>query len=65
MAIDLDELRAKGVTRASFNPDGSLASVEFGPVTSPVDESKPEDPEQPRRKSAVGRLVPRGVETDS
>lgn len=67
MAIDFDELerlRGIGVTNATFH-DGKLVSVEFGPVMSHVDKSEPEEPEQPRRKSAVGRLVPRGVETDS
>jgi hypothetical protein len=65
--IDLEELRGKGVTRASFHPDGSLASVEFGPLaSSPEDATQPEQPAAPmKRRSAVGGLVPRGDKPDS
>mgnify|MGYP006871971659 FL=1 len=65
--IDLVELRAKGVARASFHPDGSLASVEFfGPEASmdaPQHEAR--TPAATRPMSAGrSRLVPRVVHSD-
>lgn len=53
-------LRSLGVVRATFHPDGSLASVEFSP---PVDTSQSETPKPERVvMRAVGGLVPRGVD---
>jgi hypothetical protein len=66
MPIDgktLDELKAKGVARATFHADGSLASVEFGPLTSDSDDEQHDNP-IPKRRSVTGGLVPR-VQSDS
>lgn len=55
----LDDLRERGVTRATFHADGELASVEFGPIAS-SDEPQHEAPKgPPKRVSATGGLVPR------
>lgn len=67
--IDLDDLRAKGVTRAAFHPDGSLASVEFGPLATPAArtaDTKHDEPKgPPKRMSATGGLVRRGDDGNS
>lgn len=56
----LDSLRERGVSRATFHPDGSIASVEFGPIASDSDEPQHEAPKgPPKRMSATGGLVPR------
>ncbi len=58
----LDDLRKKGVTHASFFPDGQLASVTFGPVPGAPDErhEPPTDDQRqsPRPKPTAG-LIPR------
>lgn len=56
----LDALKERGVTRATFHPDGSLASVEYGPSASvSAGDIQHETPKEPKRARAVGGLVPR------
>ncbi len=67
MSIDLkvlDELRGRGVARATFHPDGSLATVEFGTLTSDEDKDQRDQQPGPKRRSVVGGLIPR-VASDS
>lgn len=56
----IDDLRERGVTRATFHPDGSLASVEYGHLA-PTGDTQHEDlKDQPKRAArAVGGLKPR------
>lgn len=57
----LDALREKGVTRATFHADGSLASVEFAPETADAVDPQHETPAPAKRKTrSVGGLVPSG-----
>jgi hypothetical protein len=57
---DLDALIAKGVTRAAFHENGTLASIEVGPPNTQHDAPKTQGdkPVTPPR-SATSRLVPR------
>lgn len=57
---DLDALIAKGVTRATFHENGTLASIDVMPASPQHDDSESES-EQPVKpvRSATGRLVPR------
>ncbi len=54
-------LQEKNVVRASFNHDGTLASVEFGPDLSTASEvhEKPDLTSQPLGRSVGRRLIPR------
>lgn len=58
--VDLDALLAKGITRATFHENGTLASIDLAPVSPQHDDSESES-EQPVKpvRSATGRLVPR------
>lgn len=62
----LDLLREKGVVKASFNHDGTLASVEFGlgalsadQHEAPTADGEDEVPAEPIASRTSGRLVPR------
>lgn len=63
MAVDwsmLEKLRESGAVKVSFHPDGTLASVEFGPP-SVHEETQHAEPKPARRVSATGGLVQRAV----
>jgi len=60
MLTRLRELRAEGVVKATFHPDGSVASVEFGPEEPEGAQNEVPKP-SPRVLSTTGRLVPRVV----
>ncbi len=63
----LDLLREKGVVKASFNHDGTLASVEFGPEARSADQHEAQTaPDEdvtatPFTSRTSGRLVARAV----
>lgn len=58
---DLDALIAKGVTRATFHENGTLASIDLAPALPQHDAFDSEAKGQPVKpaRSATGRLVPR------
>lgn len=61
------ELKAEGATRIALHPDGSIASVEFGPASPAYeDQHDPSDVEVTPKRRPTGQLVPRGdrVERD-
>lgn len=58
----LDALKERGVTKATFHPNGELASLEFAADPMTIPEKRSETPAEPtRRLSATGGLVPRGL----
>lgn len=57
----LRELKAEGATKVTLHPDGSIASVEFGPdAAQPHHDDQHENPVvvTPKRRP-TGQLVPR------
>lgn len=56
-------LREMGATQVTLHPDGSVASVVFGPESSESEAPQRETP-APKRKSATGGLVPRDSSDD-
>lgn len=69
LALVLDLLRERGVSRAVFHATGELAEVEFAPAyvaAEPQSESQTEtQPVTRPARSTTGRLVPRGPTADS
>lgn len=60
-------LVARGVTKASFHPDGSLATVEFSPLAG-IEEPESESPESDTpEEDGLSRLAnrSRGRQTDA
>lgn len=63
----LDLLREKGVTKVTFNHDGSLASVEFGLEARSAEQHEPptaageDETAKPVTSRTSGRLVARAV----
>lgn len=53
------ELKAEGATRIALHPDGSIASVEFGPAYEEP-QHDPRDVDVTPKRRPTGQLVPVG-----
>ncbi len=60
LIVRLRELKAEGATKIAFHPNGSVASVEFGPsVDSSEYQHDDPDPDAAPIRRVTGGLVPR------